>query len=173
MYSMSSGLVSQFCFAMVFLPPASNIHLFHLCTSILTMCPFRDGCWSLSTHQVWNRLGGPLMRDYFAWPLGMPVRKGRPSLKRAQPVEPKHLLATPDASTRSTVHAVEEENSLPRSHSLASPWTPSVQTTDMRTTICCAEPVCGSGSSLGNRTRALGLKSGCPTKNFSLTTYRT
>lgn len=76
----------------------------------------------------------------------------------AQLGQPKHLLATPDDPTQSRVHAVEEENYLARSHPLASLWVPSVQTTNMRTSVCSAEPACGSRSSHRHQIGALGSR---------------
>lgn len=76
----------------------------------------------------------------------------------AQFIEPKHLLATPKDPTQSVVRAAAEENSLARSHSLASPGIPSVRTTNMRTIICYAELACGSGSSHRNQSGALGSR---------------
>lgn len=75
-----------------------------------------------------------------------------------QHIEPKHLLTTHDNPTQSIVHAVEEENYLPKSHPLASLWISSVQTTNMKTIICYAKPTHGSRSSYRNQIGALGSR---------------
>lgn len=87
----------------------------------------------------------------------------------AQLTDSKHLLGKPDG-LKTTLCSVEE-NCLPQSHPLASPWisgtaNPAVQT-NMRTMICDGELLHRSRPSCRNQIGGLVLQSNDQTNNFS------